>query len=310
MGLNESLESFFKEALRVEIDEFLRLADAVIRLQAEERGKIGSMHVVGRLVHLTPAGEAVVVGDLHGDLESLFHVLKATDFLAKIKREECMLIFLGDYGDRGIHSAEVYYIILKLKETFPENVVLMRGNHEGPKDLLAHPHDLPNHLYMKFGENYSKAYARLTQLFDRLHSAVLVKERYVLLHGGVPTKAKTVEDLAHAHEKHPQEPHLEEILWSDPWEGITGTYASPRGAGKLFGENETKKFLKMLSVKSLIRGHEPSREGFKFNHNGKILTLFSRKGAPYFNEKGAYLQLDLDKIVEEPFQLREFVRFI
>jgi protein phosphatase len=307
----KSLETLVKEALKVKIDEFLKLVDGVVRLQAEEHGEIGSMRIIGRLVSLMPEGEAVVVGDIHGDLESLFHILKATDFLEKVKKDKkCMLIFLGDYGDRGIYSAEVYYITLKLKEAFPERVILMRGNHEGPKDLLAHPHDLPNHLYIKFGENSSKAYASLTQLFETLYNAVLVKERYILLHGGVPTQAKTIEDLAYAHEKHPQEPHLEEILWSDPWEGISGTYASPRGAGKLFGENETTRFLKMLNAKSLIRGHEPSREGFKFNHNGKILTLFSRKGSPYYNEKGAYLQLNLDKISEKPFQLREFISFI
>jgi len=184
----------------------------------------------------------------------------------------------------------------------------MRGNHEGPDDILPYPHDLPNHLYTKFGKNSSNAYASLRKLFDSLHNAVLVKGKYVLLHGGVPTQAKTADDLAYAHEKHPRKTHLEEILWSDPWEGSTGTYASPRGAGKLFGENETDRFLKMLDAKVLIRGHEPSQEGFKVNHSGKILTLFSRKGSPYFNEQGAYLQLNLDFTAEKAFQLKQFIR--
>jgi protein phosphatase len=198
--------------------------------------------------------------------------------------------------------------VLKLKEAFPKNVVLMRGNHEGPDDLLAYPHDLPDHLHIKFGENSSSAYAKLRELFSYLHNAVLVKERYILLHGGVPTQAKTIEDLTYAHEKHPRETHLEEILWSDPWEGLTGTYASPRGAGKLFGENETKKFLDMLNVEILIRGHEPSQEGFKINHHGKVLTLFSRKGTPYFNRQAAYLQLDLSHMVKDAHQLKRFIK--
>ncbi len=306
----ENVENLAKGAVAVSVDEFLSLAEAVMELLADEQSHATNLQVLGRLVNLKPEGEAIVVGDVHGDLQSLSHILNATGFIEKAKRnKQCLLVFLGDYGDRGIHSPEVYFIVLKLKETFPENVVLLRGNHEGPDDLLAHPHDLPNHLHTKFGEDSSRAYAKLRKLFGYLHSAVVVKGRYVLLHGGVPTQAKTVEDLAYAHQMHPSEPHLEEILWSDPWEGLSGTCPSPRGAGKLFGENETNRFLDLLNVKVLIRGHEPSPEGFKFNHSGKIITLFSRKGAPYSNEQGAYLQLDLGDAVEKAFQLEQFIRF-
>jgi diadenosine tetraphosphatase ApaH/serine/threonine PP2A family protein phosphatase len=309
MRFIENLESLFKKAVEVNIDEFQRLVNAVVESQTKEHGYVGSLQITGRLVNLMPKGEAVIVGDIHGDLEGLFYILKATDFIERVKEgERCLLVFLGDYGDRGMQSPEVYYVVLKLKEAFPENVVLMRGNHEGPDDILPYPHDLPNHLYTKFGKNSSNAYASLRKLFDSLHNAVLVKGKYVLLHGGVPTQAKTADDLAYAHEKHPHKTHLEEILWSDPWEGSTGTYASPRGAGKLFGENETDRFLKMLDAKVLIRGHEPSQEGFKVNHSGKILTLFSRKGSPYFNEHGAYLQLNLGFTAEKAFQLKQFIR--
>ena len=302
-------EKLIKKAIRADIDEFLKLITITTELQAKENGKVGSLQITGRLVSLMPEGEAVIVGDIHGDLESLFQILKETDFVEKVKKDkDCLLIFLGDYGDRGVQSAEVYYVVLRLKEAFPENVILMRGNHEGPDDLLAYPHDLPNHLYMKFGETSYQVYAKLRQLFNYLHNAVIVKKRYVLLHGGVPTQAETIEDLAYAHEKHPRETHLEEILWSDPWEGLTGTYASPRGAGRLFGENETSKFLNMLNVKVLIRGHEPAQEGFKINHHGKILTLFSRKGSPYFNEQGAYLRLDMSYKVENAYQLKQFIK--
>ncbi len=309
MNYIEDLGSIVREAMAIDLDEFLNLVNTVVKLQANEHGHVGSLQITGKLVYLKPEAELIVVGDIHGDLKSLSQILKDTDFIEKAKQSEhSALVFLGDYGDRGIHSPEVYYIVLKLKHAFPKNVVLMRGNHEGPDDILPYPHDLPNHLNMKFGEESSRAYAKLRELFSQLHNAVLIKERYVLLHGGVPTQARTLDDLAYAHEKHPRESHLEEILWSDPWEGLTGTYASPRGAGKLFGEDETNRFLNMLGVRVLIRGHEPNREGFKFNHKGKVLTLFSRKGPPYLNEKGAYLQLNLDQ-VKEAFQLQQWIRF-
>ncbi|MFX1352208.1 MAG: metallophosphoesterase family protein [Promethearchaeota archaeon] len=295
-------------AKKSNIKEFLQLIEKVIRILATENGKVGSLRITGRLIEAPPLGEAIVVGDIHGDLKSLVHILEASNFLANArKRKDVLLIFLGDYGDRGSYSSEVYYIVLKLKELFPDRTILMRGNHEGPDDLLAYPHDLPSHLKRKFGEKGLDAYSRLRELFNHLYTTVLIDERYILLHGGAPSQASTEDDIANAHEKHPYESHLEEILWSDPWENLKGTYASPRGAGRLFGENVTDKLLKILGVKNLIRGHEPCGEGFKTNHGGKVLTIFSRSGPPYYNDHGAYLYLDLSREVEKPKQLLQSI---
>jgi len=213
------------------------------------------------------------------------------------------LVFLGDYGDRGSHSPEVYYVVLKLKEMFPERVILMRGNHEGPPDLLASPHDLPIQMKNKFREKGSEAYLKLRELFNHLYTGVIIKDRIVLLHGGVPSQAISISDIAYAHETHPRERHLEEILWNDPWKGIKGTIASPRGAGRLFGKDVTNKLLAMLNVKALIRGHESCPDGYKSMHGGRVLTLFSRKGSPYNNRFGAYLHLDISQKMEKPKQL-------
>jgi protein phosphatase len=186
---------------------------------------------------------------------------------------------------------------------FPEQVILMRGNHEGPPDLLAYPHDLPIQMRNRFREKGSEAYLKVQDLYDHLYTGVIIKERIVLLHGGAPSQATTLNDIAYAHETHPRERHLEEILWNDPWEGIKGTIASPRGAGRLFGEDVTSKLLKMLNVKALIRGHQSCPNGYKSMHSGRVVTLFSRKGPPYNNRYGAYLHLDISQKMEKPKQL-------
>ncbi len=300
----ESSSNLAKLAMESNIEEFLQLTTKTSQLLAKENGRVGSLRITGRLVEAPPVGEAIVVGDLHGDLKSLLYILEASNFLFKAQsKEDVLLIFLGDYGDRGSNCPEVYYVVLNLKELFPERVVLMRGNHEGPPDLLASPHDLPIHMNQKFGERGSEAYLKVRELFNHLYTAVLIKGRYIFLHGGAPSGAINVNDIAYAHEKHPRERHLEEILWSDPWEGINGTIASPRGAGRLFGEDITNKLLQMLDVKVLIRGHESSKEGYKINHSGKVLTLFSRKGPPYQNKFGAFLHFGISQKVENPKQL-------
>jgi len=299
-----NLSSIVKESKAVQSDGFVETVENVISLLRRESGRSGNLTVSERLVKLEPSGEALAIGDLHGDLESLVVILKNSGFVQKMtKRKDATLIFLGDYGDRGACSAEVYYIVLRLKLAFPEQVVLLRGNHEGPEDLMASPHDLPTQFQARFKENWTAAYSKVRQLFGYLYNAVLVEERCLIVHGGLSPEIATAQDLAHAHLSHPEKGFLEDLLWSDPNDMVREVLYSPRGAGKLFGKSVTETVLRKLGVNVLIRGHEPCEEGFKLNHDGKVLTLFSRRGAPYFNAYGAYLQLPLSEKFESAEQL-------
>jgi len=303
-----TLTGLFNEASNVDSKSFMKVVDQVDQILTSEKSN-SRMRITGRLIHLSPEGEAIVIGDLHGDMNSLYEVLKETDFVEKSRSgAQVYLVFLGDYGDRGPFSPEVYYVVLSLKMMFPETVILLQGNHEGPQDLLAYPHDLPYHLQRKFGSDWQTVYTELSTLFRRFYTAVLVEDNFVMLHGGVPSKTKTLDDVAYAYQKHPAETHLEEILWSDPAEVIKGTRFSPRGAGRFFGEDVTDAFLKMVKAEFLVRGHEPVDDGYKFNHNGKILTIFSRKGPPYNNSRGAYLIVDMSKKTDSASKLNSCIQ--
>lgn len=304
-----SVSQIVKEALEIPCEGFIKLGEEAKHLLETENGKVGNFNIIGRLVEIKPSGEALVVGDLHGGLESLIQILQESKFLQKMTRNaNSVMIFLGDYGDRGEYSAEVYYTVLKLKLLYPKQIVLMRGNHEGPKDLMPSPHDLPMQFQARFGKEHTKAYAKIRELFEHLYNAVIVRERYLMVHGGLPQQANTIEDLAYAHLSHPKKAFLEDMLWSDPGETVEQVYASPRGAGKIFGRNITTEAMKKFGVKILIRGHEPCEEGFKINHDGKVLTLFSVKGAPYFNAHHAYLNVKLSEKFDNAEQLIRFIR--
>ena len=297
------LSLLVEEALSVQSSGFIETVDKAMSLLRNENGQIGNLTIVNRLVKLEPLGEALVIGDLHGDLESLIIILQTSRFVEKMeKTKEATLIFLGDYGDRGDRSAEIYYAILELKLAFPGQVVLLRGNHEAPKDLLGYPHDLPFQLQNRFGEDWKMAYEKTRALFAYLYNAVFVEDRYLMVHGGVSLQIRSLQDIAQAQENC-NEALLEDLLWSDPDENVQAVSFSPRGAGKLFGKKVTKEVLGRLNAKILIRGHESSDVGFKINHDGKVLTLFSRKGSPYFNRYGAYLQLPLSEKFENAQQL-------
>jgi len=297
------LSLLVEEALRVPSSNFIETVDRAMSLLHGESGLVGNLTIVNRLVKLEPLGETLVIGDLHGDLESLVVILQKSRFLEKMEKTKmASLVFLGDYGDRGDKSAEIYYVALKLKLAFPEQVVLLRGNHEAPKNLLGYPHDLPDQFQSRFAEDWQVAYEKTRALCAYFYNAVFVDDRYLMIHGGVSPEISSLRDIAEAQENH-NEALLEDLLWSDPDEDVQGVSFSPRGAGKLFGRGVTEEVLGKLNAEILIRGHEPSDVGFKINHDGKVLTLFSRKGAPYFNRYGAYLQLPLSERFENAWQL-------
>jgi protein phosphatase len=306
--LQDALSQIVKCALEIQAEEFIQLVEATKQLHCSEKGSNSSFEIIGKLVKKKPSGEALVVGDLHGDLESLIDILKGSRFIHKVEqRKDASMIFLGDYGDRGPYSVEVLYTVLKLKLLHPEQVILLRGNHEAPEELEASPNDLPAQFQTRFGEKWPEAYARIHELFKSLYNAVLVEERYLLVHGGISPQAKTLEDLGDAHCTYPKRRLFEDMLWSDPDETIEGLRDSPRGAGKLFGENVTDRVLKRLNVKILIRGHEPCEQGYRTNHHGKVLTIFSCKVLPYLNSYGAYLDVDLSEKFENAEQLIPYI---
>lgn len=301
------LSSLAKEALNVQGRGFLETLDAATALLRAETGQAGNLTFTDRLVTVKPSGEALIVGDLHGDFESLVKILQESQFLQKMgKTKDATLIFLGDYGDRGDKPAEVYHLVLRLKLAFPGQVVLLRGNHEGPKDLVASPHDLPRRFQDRFGIDWEVVYAKTQQLWTCLYNAAYVEDRLLMVHGGVTSEINSLHDIAEAHDES-NEALLEKLLWNDPAEVLSGVSASPRGAGELFGEDVTERVLERLNAAVLVRGHEASDTGFKINHGGRVLTLFSRKGEPYYNRYGAYLQLPLSQKITSAQQLISFI---
>ncbi|MEM3506299.1 MAG: metallophosphoesterase family protein [Candidatus Bathyarchaeia archaeon] len=300
------LNELIKKSIKASPKELVNLIDNVKNIIIEEREnkKFNDSEVKEGLILIPPAYELLIVGDIHGDLESLKYILESSLFLNSINSSKPQyIIFLGDYGDRGIYSPEVYYVILYLKSKFPKYIHLLRGNHEGPPGLMAYPHDLPHQLESKFGEEAKSLYIKFKEFFKILYHAIIIEGKYLLLHGGIPSEAESINDIAYANLTYPNTNHLEEILWSDPYEGIFGTYPSPRGAGKLFGKDITNKVLDLLGVKTLIRGHEPCLNGVKVNHDGKVLTIFSRKGYPYHNLNAAYLKLRTEIKAMDAYEL-------
>jgi len=296
MKTNELIEKALSSKAQ-ELIELVKNVIEILRREETQRKKEG-------VVRLPTRGKLVVVGDLHSSLDSLQFILRDSHFLEEVKQGK-MLLCLGDYGDRGEQAAEVYHVLLSLKKNFPTQVILLRGNHEFLQ-IPVWPHDLPFQLREKYGELGVKVYHTLRILFENLPHAAILERKYLFLHGGLPVNLTSIKDLAYAHRTYPQTTFLEEILWNDPQE-IKGSFVSPRGVGRIFGVDVTKRALELLKVKTLIRTHEPC-DGVAVNHEGMVLTLFSRKGAPYLNEQAAYLEIDLKERVKSAYELAKQAR--
>ena len=298
-GLVESSRSAKAEDLKERISNVKQI------LRQERRSHtFGFAEVTEGLVKFPKQGSITIVGDLHGDLESLSTILHESKILEEVQEGgESFLAFLGDYGDRGEYSPEVYHVILTLKTNFPDNVLMMRGNHEGPLDLGFYPYDLPDQLITKFGRSGEEIHGMIRELWDEFYYVAIVENSYLILHGGVPTEADNLQDVARARDLHPQKPHLIEILWNDPRDGLRGTLPSSRGIGKLFGSDITSKTLELTGTKTLIRGHEVCL-GVRVNHSGKVLTVFSSR-APYRLPEAAFLKIALTQEVMNAHTLAE-----
>jgi hypothetical protein len=73
--------------------------------------------------------------DLHGDIRSLMGDLtwlNSEGYLDgfKVIKPKFHMVLLGDYADRGRYGVEVLYTLLRLKVANPDQVFLLRGNHE------------------------------------------------------------------------------------------------------------------------------------------------------------------------------------
>jgi protein phosphatase len=253
-------------------------------------------HVAGRTVTLDPSQRYIIFGDLHGDYDNFKEMLVKYRILNLLRNDRATMVFLGDYIDRGPKQIELITLILKLFIKYPKNIILLRGNHEGPVDLPCTPRDFTNKLSDFFGQEAEKVQDAFQNIFDNMYVAAVIPHRALLLHGGIPIQAESLHEINDAHVLHPNKSFLEEILWNDPMDNL-GSTKSPRGAGFLYGPDVTDEYLTRIQVNTLIRGHQSCREGYKIDH-GKIITLFSCKLGSYRNNAGAMIITNRDAAFE------------
>jgi len=276
-----------KNVKKMEFSKSLSLVNSVNKILV---GQKKNSRRVGNIINLNQKNAYLIIGDIHGDFLGLRKLFSKINISKHLEDKSNKTIFLGDYIDRGPQQLEALEYVLNLFQNNPTQIILIRGNHEGPSDLPYFPNDFKRLIRMRFNEAASTYLDKLQILFDNLLTGVLIEEKALLVHGGIPTHGKGIGDIAYAHKLHPIRPHLEEILWNDPM-AEKGVKKSPRGAGYMFGPDITDDFLRTIKVKTMIRGHEAAPEGYKVDH-GQILTIFSSTNRKYRNTQRTALYIE------------------
>ena len=208
-----------------------------------------------RLILLQARGKAVFVGDTHGDLDATQRVVQ------RFLRKPYLLVFLGDYVDRGEFSRENLHYLLQLKQEHPEEIFLLAGNHEGYMVKEFYP--------ANFWESLSpEEQEALGHLFSRFPLAATSQNGILALHGGLPD-LNSLEDVNRIEWG---DAHWERMLWGDFGESKVDRMEDWGGRPQ-FGRNYFEEVMGRYQKKILIRSHQPHAPSVMFNK--KCITIFT-----------------------------------
>lgn len=225
------------------------------------------------VIHLK--GEFIVIGDVHGQFYDLLNLLSSVWTLENYNTPPTRkILFLGDLVDRGYNSIEVFLLVMALKISYPDQVFVVRGNHE--TNTLTRSYGFMQECILKYDK---LTFYKTAEIFPYIPMAAVINEKYFCVHGGlVPNlnieMLETIDRLSDRNESLG-------IFWSDPKKDIEGFAVSERGAGYHFGRKDAEEFLKRTGFQFIVRSHELVNKGIEEHFDGKCITVWSAPNYMY-----------------------------
>ncbi|KAF8365834.1 hypothetical protein PRIPAC_83663 [Pristionchus pacificus] len=227
---------------------------------------------------------ANIFGDIHGQVGDAVRLINVAAWDPANPKSRIIdlnkqhFVFCGDYVDRGNRQVETLVLLFSLKIAYPNNVHILRGNHE-TRDI-NHRYGFNQELEDRYYEDGAKLYDVFNEVFDHLPFACLIGSK-------IPKPLSNINDS----------PLAQDILWADPMNGLSGTKPNEgRGISIHFGEDALEEAMARLGLILVNRGHQIPGNGFSwFGLKGLLCTVFtafyaSKKknysAAMQINEKG------------------------
>lgn len=230
-----------------------------------------------------------ICGDVHGQYYDLLRLFGYGGFPPNSN-----YLFLGDYVDRGKQSLETICLLFAYKIRYPENIFLLRGNHECASI---------NRIYGFYDEckrRFSiKLWKTFTDCFNCLPISAVIDGRIFATHGGLSPDLKLVEQIKEIVRPTdiPDTGLLCDLLWSDPDKEATQWMENERGVSFIFGTKHLDTFLKENELDLVCRAHQVVEDGYEFFGKKRLVTIFSAPNyCGEFDNAGAIMSVDKDLV--------------
>ena len=209
----------------------------------------------------------VVVADLHGRYIDLLRIFKKYGFPDKTN-----FLFLGDYVDRGEDSLDIITLLLALKLRFPENLYMLRGNHES--ELISTQYGFKDECKRK-----GAPYQPFMLPFDSLPLAAIINDKVFCVHGGLSPSMTSLDDINNFQRPRelPKEGIINDLTWADPSTKVQYFGPTIRNTSVSYGKEAAKSFMETFGFEMVLRAHEVVPNGYKFpfGEDINVVTLFS-----------------------------------
>ena len=241
-----------------------------------------------------------IFGDIHGQFIDLMNFFNKWGMPSETNNGDILsndYLFLGDYVDRGYLSLETICLLFALKIKYPEQIHLLRGNHE---DVLVNYsfgfrdeciERLDDSPLEEIEDDDPSLFSFINKCFEYLPFAAVIDDQILCLHGGIGANVKKISDIEKI--KRPfdvihdaqtiEEKMVMDILWSDPTDRDDENGILPNkdrdgnGLGIIvkFGPDIVKQFISENKISYIIRAHECVMDGFERFAGGALVTVFS-----------------------------------
>uniref|UniRef100_A0A0K0DRP8 Serine/threonine-protein phosphatase n=1 Tax=Angiostrongylus cantonensis TaxID=6313 RepID=A0A0K0DRP8_ANGCA len=126
-------------------------------------------------------------GDIHGQLSDLFRIFNMIGWPPTAN-----YLFLGDYIDRGRWSLETILLLFALKVKFPENFLLLRGNHE--TTIVNRIYGFYEDIVRRFGT--PRLFNAFQEVFAMMPLSAVISDRILCMHGGLSPQLLTAGSIS------------------------------------------------------------------------------------------------------------------
>jgi len=255
------------------IDQLLSSGGQPGKLIQVEEGQLRQLIVSARdvLLRQPPLLElqapVKVMGDIHGQFQDLLKIFEANGLPPAAN-----YLMLGDYVDRGRQSIETISLLLAYKVKYPENMFLLRGNHECASITRLYG------FYDECKRRYNiKLWKGFCDAFNCLPSAALIDDQIFCMHGGISPELTSLDQVRNLVRPSdiPDSGLLCDLLWADPSQDLSGWAENDRGVSFTFGPDVLTQFNHRMGLDLIVRAHQVVEDGYEFFGNRQLVSLFS-----------------------------------